>query len=223
MTDSRLKPNHFAGACLLFCTASVVTRWQDLHVVAGSMKVLASASFLAYALAAGALTTTYGKRVFIGLVLAALGDVLLIGTSSMWFLAGLSSFLLAHVCYGVAFSNRGITRRVLLLSLLPLTAFAATFVWTLWAHLPPVMRIPVVAYVAAITTMVALAISTHHQHRNHWLWAGAVAFMISDIAVSTDTFVAVEPIHFTWGLPLYYCAQLLLVRSINADSLVARR
>ena len=139
----RVKPTYFVTTCLLFCTASVVTRWQDLHVVAGSMKVLASASFLAYALAAGALTTTYGQRVFIGLVLAALGDVLLIGTSSMWFLAGLSSFLLAHVCYSVAFSNRGITRRILLLSLLPLTAFAATFVWTLWAHLPPVMRLPV--------------------------------------------------------------------------------
>lgn len=187
------------------------------------MKMLASASFIACALAAGALTTAYGQRVFVGLVLSALGDVLLIGSTPTWFLAGLGSFLLAHICYGVAFWNRGIARPALLLSLLPLIAFAATFLWLLWPELPPGMRFPVGAYVAAITTMVGLAVSTHHRHHNHWLWAGAVAFMVSDLAVSTDTFVATEPVHFLWGLPLYYCAQLLLIRSTVAEPCAGRR
>lgn len=223
MTTSRIKPIYFAAACFLFCAASVTSRWLDLPIVAGSTKVLASASFIACAFAAGALSIAYGQRVFVGLALSALGDVLLIGTTSMWFLAGLCSFLLAHICYGVAFWKRSISRPILLLASLPLIVFAAAFVWLLWPSLAPVMRVPVVAYVAAITTMVALAISTHHQRHNHWLWTGAVAFMVSDIAVSTDTFIAVEPIHFSWGLPLYYCAQLLLVRSIIADSLADRR
>lgn len=217
MVDSRIKPLHLAAICLLFCAASVVSRWMDLHVVAGSMKVLASASFLACALAVGALTTPYGQRIFLGLMFSALGDVLLIGSTSIWFLAGLGSFLLAHICYSVAFWNRGIVRSTLLLSSLPLIAFAATFLWLLWPELPPGMRFPVGAYVAAITTMVGLAISTHRQCQNHWLWTGAVAFMVSDLAVSTDTFVATEPMHFLWGLPLYYCAQLLLIRSVAAD------
>src|SRR5262249_260068 len=71
------------------------------------VKPLASAAFLAFAWKLGALETSYGKMIFLGLSLSWIGDVLLIPESSPAFLGGLASFLLAHVAYGAAFILRG--------------------------------------------------------------------------------------------------------------------
>jgi hypothetical protein len=40
--------------------------------------------------------------------------------------------------------------------------------------------------------------------------AGALAFTASDVSVARDRFVREEFFNRAWGLPLYYCAQLLI-------------
>jgi len=42
---------------------------------------------------------------------------------------------------------------------------------------------------------------------------GALAFTASDVSVARDRFVRQEFFNRAWGLPLYYCAQLLLALS----------
>lgn len=72
------------------------------------------------------------------------------------------------------------------------------------------MRVPVVAYVLVITTMVALAAGAASEHRSWALLVGAVAFYLSDLSVARDRFVAPGFANRVWGLPLYFFAQLLL-------------
>ena len=88
---------------------------------------------------------------------------------------------------------------------------AATFVlrW-LWPHVERPMRVPVVAYVLVITTMVALAAGAASEHQSWALLVGAVAFYLSDLSVARDRFVAPGFANRVWGLPLYFFAQLLL-------------
>jgi uncharacterized membrane protein YhhN len=60
-------------------------------------KPLASLGFLAAACAAGALESSYGQTVLLGLVACALGDVLLVPRGAgAAFLAGMGSFALGH-------------------------------------------------------------------------------------------------------------------------------
>src|SRR5680860_751470 len=71
-------------------------------------KPVASAGFVGVALSAGALDTHYGSWIFLGLLLGAAGDVLLLGASQTAFLSGLAVFLLGHVAYVVAFATLGV-------------------------------------------------------------------------------------------------------------------
>jgi hypothetical protein len=42
---------------------------------------------------------------------------------------------------------------------------------------------------------------------------GALAFTASDVSVARDRFVRAQFLNRAWGLPLYYCAQVLLALS----------
>ncbi len=177
-------------------------------------KPIASLAFVAVGLTAGAADTRYGAAILTGLVLALIGDVLLIaGGAGLSFLLGLGSFLLGHVAYAVAFVIRGVA---------PLPAISAAVV--LVAILVPVarwllphagkLRGPVIAYMIVITAMVALAAGTVAGHGHPVIAAGAIAFYLSDLSVARDRFVAPGFDNRAWGLPLYYGAQVLLAWSV---------
>src|SRR6188768_2519442 len=72
------------------------------------LKPVAATSFVAAAVAWGALDGRFGTGLLIGLVLSWCGDVLLIGRGRAPFLAGLIAFLLGHVAYAVSFGMRGV-------------------------------------------------------------------------------------------------------------------
>lgn len=181
-------------------------------------KPLAAAGFLAAALAFGALDHAYGSWIFAGLVLSAAGDVLLIPRGAKgFFLAGLASFLLGHVAYAGAFAVRGLELGwVAVASVLVATA-SLLALRQLWPHVQrnaPKLQLPVLAYVAVISTMVVCAAGTVGKTGNPVILAGAVAFYASDLAVARQRFVAERFANKLWGLPLYYGAQLLLASSV---------
>ena len=175
-------------------------------------KPVASTGFIAVALAAGALDSGFGRWMVAALVLSALGDVFLLGKSEHLFLGGLGSFLAAHLAYGVAFLVRGIAP-----SGLSAVLVFGVFLWQIlrWllTHLSDRMRGPVIAYAVVISVMGVLAAATAV---DDWDWripAGAIMFVISDLAVARDNFVAPGFSNRLWGLPLYYGGQLLLAWS----------
>lgn len=191
---------------LLACEA------RERRLGAFLFKFGASLAFVVLGLTVGALAHGTATRVLlVGLVLAALGDVALALHGDRSFLVGLVLFLLGHVAYLVAFALLvPITSWPALTSVLPITATTAAYVWL--APRLGSMRVPVLAYMVAITVMVigALAVSRAGAPHASRLLAGAVLFYLSDLSVARDRFVKREFVNRAWGLPAYYAAQILI-------------
>jgi alkenylglycerophosphocholine/alkenylglycerophosphoethanolamine hydrolase len=131
------------------------------------------------------------RLVTIGLLLSALGDLLL-EISPDLFIAGLGAFLVAHLAYVGAFLEQ--TRQPAMRFALPVACFGAvSFLWLL----PKLgaMTWPVLAYVVVICTMMwrawAQVADTRLARRGAWCAAlGATSFGISDTLVAWNRFVA---------------------------------
>ncbi|HEX6900788.1 MAG TPA: lysoplasmalogenase [Thermoanaerobaculia bacterium] len=177
-------------------------------------KPVASAGFVGAAVAAGALDSSYGRTILAALVLSWLGDAFLMSARSALFLAGLGSFLLAHVAFGAAFAIRG-QAAVWTAGALALLAVPALIVarW-LRPHLPADMRVPVHVYIVVITCMLALAAGAVAAGAPWIVLLGALTFYLSDLSVANDRFVRESFLNKLWGLPLYYFAQICLAASV---------
>ncbi len=193
------------------CSLLRGTRVKDHEAVVVS-KTLASIGFVVL----GALAWKSGNPVatwlVAGLVLCAIGDVLLIWDRS--FDLGLISFLLGHVAYIAAFHAAvpvvGWTRWILVpVVLVSLAAFA----W-LWPHLGR-RRGSVGAYVLVITLMVWGALAATAGGAFGWtIIVGTTAFYLSDLTVARDRFVHPDFVNRAIGLPMYYAAQVLIALSV---------
>jgi uncharacterized membrane protein YhhN len=174
-------------------------------------KPIASLAFIWVGLAAGALETTYGQLILLGLVLCLLGDLLLIPHDRpAVFRAGVFAFLLGHVAYSAAFLTRpldpfGLAAGAVLLAVV----VGGTLLW-LGSRLPRDMVWPVRVYMVVIGVMATLACGVTAAGGPWAVAVGALAFTASDISVARDRFVQHEFLNRAWGLPLYYAAQLLL-------------
>ena len=176
-------------------------------------KPLASAAFVTLALSQGALDHALGQTLLAGLVLCALGDVLLMPADPRAFLGGIGAFLLGHVAFAIAFAQRGVSWGAAGLAALALLLVVVPVLRWLLPHVArkqPALRGAVLAYVGVITAMVALAFGTTlSSSPADPRWAGAAAaFFISDLAVAHERFVSDTRTSRIWGLPLYFGSTL---------------
>lgn len=178
-------------------------------------KPIASTVFVVAAVVWGALDTSYGRWVLAALVCSWCGDVLLIPRSQRSFLAGLGAFLMGHVAYVGAFVTRGVSHAASLVAFALLLVPAVLVGRWLLPHVPRAMKVPVLAYMGVITTMVACAAGAVTVLGDRWLLVGAVAFYLSDLSVARDRFVAPGFDNKRWGIPLYYGAQLVLAGTVQ--------
>ncbi len=179
-------------------------------------KPLASLAFVAVPFLTGAVASDapeVARWIAAGLVLGAIGDVLLMFESQRAFLGGLVAFLLGHLSYVIAFARtvppaRWFEGGMLAVVAAALVAAAIVLRW-LWPRLGA-LRVPVIGYVAVITSMVVggIAVATP------LATAGAIAFYASDLAVAREKFVVKDVWNRAIGLPLYYGAQLLIAWSV---------
>lgn len=170
-------------------------------------------------------SAVYRRRILLGTMLSLVGDVFLM-LSARWFVAGLLSFLLAHLCFIAAFvSDKPMMARPLpwLLCLL----YGAFAVWLLWPALAPLLRVAVPLYIAVLATMAGQALG-----RVSWLAArndpragsarlaaiGALVFMLSDSLLAWNRFMASLPWSSVWVLGTYYVALWLIARSVDAQA-----
>jgi uncharacterized membrane protein YhhN len=206
-----------AFAALTAAATAALLLAERAHWQAGVWiaKPLASAGFIGVALAGGAFQSGYGTWLLLGLVLAWLGDVLLIPRGAQAaFLAGLVSFLLAHVAYAIAFAVRGLDPTTCLVALVAVLPASLLALRGILPHVPVRMRRPVLAYVVVISTMLVCAAGTVGHERRLAIGLGAFAFYLSDLAVARERFVAKSFVNKLWGLPLYFGAQLLLASTV---------
>lgn len=204
----------FAIATAAALAGLLLARWRERRRAIWVLKPLASSGFVATAVAQGALDSSYGRAVFIALLLCWLGDVLLIPRSSVVFRLGLASFLAGHLAYLAAFFVAGIAVLPAVIALVPLAVIGVRVDVWLRPHLGRAMRIPVRAYVAVISVMVAGAVGgTAGGELSAMILVGAVLFWVSDLFVARHRFVAEAFTNRLIGLPLYYGAQLLFAFS----------
>ncbi len=139
------------------------------------------------------------------------------------FVPGLVAFLLAHLCYIVAFRDGLRAGRGLLAASVLLATFAVLNVLGLWPHLPAPMRIPVLAYVVVLASMAVLALARQWRSPQpdavearsaRWAAAGALLFVASDSLLAWDRFAGGLPFASLVVLSTYYGAQYAIARSV---------
>jgi uncharacterized membrane protein YhhN len=191
-------------ACAVAVAVVLIAEGAGGRALAGWAKAVASLAFVASAVERTHLLDLPWALLLAGLVLGALGDLLLISKDRRVFLAGLLVFLLAHLAYAARFAVTGVdlTTAGISMSILAVPGLLV-FRWTKpgAGKLAPA----VAAYVVAITAMVALAIA----HGQPGFVAAASLFWLSDLFVARERFVAKGLVNRRIGLPLYYGAQLL--------------
>lgn len=158
---------------------------------------------------------TFFKFMLLGLVFSLFGDVLLIfqNESSGYFIAGLSTFLLAHVMYIFAFiKTYRQDHHVHLIKqhgwlMVVVFAYAYFFFKGLQDHLHDMIG-PVLVYTIAISLMLIVAINRYARVSAGSFWLiviGATFFVASDSILAWNKFVETLPfsqlsIMLTYGL-----------------------
>ena len=156
------------------------------------------------------------ERSAAGLLLAALvgslaGDVFLMLPGN-YFVPGLVSFLLAHLCY-IALFRLGVPWFPSRLALALTVLLGAVMYAVLWDSLPSALLLPVAVYVSAISLTVAQALGRAQVLGDPGARAvalGACLFMCSDTILALNKFVSPLPMASFWVLLTYFAAQILM-------------
>ena len=128
-----------AVAALLW--AELKSSWLGVWLI----KPIASTLFVITALLAGALVSSYGRLILLGLLLSWLGDVFLIPKRQLFFIAGLGSFLLSHVAFSGAFLLQPLLILPLIFAATGTVVVAIIILRWLWPHLSHNFRPAVVS------------------------------------------------------------------------------
>jgi uncharacterized membrane protein YhhN len=158
----------------------------------------------------------YSALILGGLLFSLAGDIFLMLPADR-FVAGLVSFLVAHILYTAAFVSRS-DFQFDWLALVIYAVYGAAMLALLWRGLGN-LRLPVLVYMTVILVMGWQAMA---------LWrdspslptlcaaAGAALFVISDSALAYDRFRRPLPARPITVLGTYYLAQTLIALSIAA-------
>ncbi len=186
-------------------------RWQVY-----AFKPLATLLILALALSFFSARPEYRWAIAAGLLFSTAGDVFLMLPRDR-FVAGLASFLVAHLCYIGAFSS-GVPFGAAPLLWLPFFAAGGVVVALVWPGLKPALRAPVVVYVIVIAAMAGQATGRWYVSGSMVALAAAVGaglFVVSDAVLAIDRFRW----HFRAAravtLTAYWVAQLLIALSVS--------
>ncbi len=207
-----------AVAAIIGASLDGDVRW--LHWIA---KPLATLLIAAIVWRADAAPPGYRRAILLGMAFSCIGDIALMLPFDA-FVPGLIAFLLAHLCYIVAFRAGFRAGRGLLFAAALLAVFAGINLAGLWPLLPNDLRIPVVVYVVVLALMATLALARAWTNNAatqsaptsaRWAAIGAVLFVISDSVLAWDRFGGGLPAATLCVLSTYYAAQYCIARSVR--------
>ena len=207
-------PGPWILLCVLATGGLLVAERRGSQRAKWIAKPLASVAFVGTTLASDALASPYGRLVLLALVLCLLGDLLLVPSGhERAFRAGVFAFLGGHLAFAAAFLTQDLSPGWLAIGA-AMTVLVLALVWR-WLRpaLPVTLRGAVRTYFVVIGAMTALALGCTGGGGPPTVATGALAFAASDVSVARDRFVREDFVNRAWGLPLYYCAQLLLAVS----------
>lgn len=188
---------------------SALVHWKRLKITS---KSLASVGFvLLYFFNLGE-TNLFSNSVLIALILAFIGDLLLLRQESKhFFKLGILTFAAAHLAYIIAFSRLLMDIDPLLISSLISLFLGITVYCWLRRYLTAYFKWLVPVYLLLIGVMMTLGMAAGLSTDNYWLFCGSLGFAISDIFVARNRFINKQIINRLIGLPLYYAAQIWII------------
>jgi len=205
----------WTAVCTLGVLTALTGEYHSRLLLAAIGKFVAATAYLSLAWSMGAAGSEYGRILLLGMGFCWVGDMLLVSSKSKnLFLFGLVSFLLGHIAYIGAFATRGVSLLVVIAAGFVMIVFAWFVLRWLKPGLEDRMRRPVLFYVLAICVMMTVAAGTYSIDENWAIPLGALLFLLSDLAVARDRFIAPGFINRAWGLPVYFSAQLILATSV---------
>ena len=143
------------------------------------------------------------------------GDVLLMLDDM--FVAGLVSFLIAHIFYIIAYQKTGAGKGKL--RPFDIAAFALYGIVLIWILYPGLdgMLVPVIAYALVLLTMGIWAHKRRGETANasfRYVSAGVILFVISDSLIAVNKFVFDVPGERLLVMSTYIAAQFLIVQGL---------
>ncbi len=157
-----------------------------------------------------------GQRLFLyGLLFSTVGDTVLSDPFGL-FIAGLISFLIAHLFYIFAFSR---SSSLHLVRSIPFYLLGGVLGYFLFPLIAPEMKIPVFIYGFALTTMGWRMASRDTNSKSLWIGiSGAFLFIISDSIIGFSQLARITiPNSVILIMITYYSAQYLLFKSLAMD------
>ncbi len=154
-----------------------------------------------------------------GLIFCLFGDLFMLGSKSktIYFISGLSSFLVGLVIYAIIFaqSSGWLTNlpTYYYLFLIPYFAGATIFYKKLRPELNA-MKIPVVIYICVLVCMSFAALTRGHVYSGIQFWlpfTGSILFITSDTIIAYDQFLGKEKTSRVSIMLTYISAQVLIV------------
>jgi len=163
----------------------------------------------------------YIRLVCLALVFSFLGDIFLIGKSSLNFILGIAVFLIAQVFYIILFTSIQPFRRSYILFLSVAAFIILCYLFALnYLFWPKVNEqhfvIPVLAYSFVLGLMLFTSINTFNEKQlsktnKFYFIAGAVLFVASDSMIGLNSFYLPMPLPGFYIMSTYCLAQFLLV------------
>ena len=186
----------------------IADKYRGMSMLSTIFKPLTTLLIFLYAYSLISQINLFSILILLGLVLSLFGDIFLLSAKRFTF--GLLSFLLAHICYIIAFSLKLelVSWWVLLLVML----YACIYYGLLYRSLGQDC-IAVAVYVVVIALMGWLAINVFinlFSMASFLLMLGAALFMLSDSALAWDRFKSKLKHEPSWVMISYYLAQYLI-------------
>ncbi len=158
----------------------------------------------------------------IGALLFSLGGDVLLLDKTNYFVFGLGSFLIAHLCY-IKLTSTMLSKLKPLEIVLASIPFVFVFfglIGLLYAGLNDLL-IPVIVYGLVISTFGALTLAVYRSHtstENLWLLLGACLFILSDSLIALNKFYEPREYYSLVIMITYIMAQFLLTKAFIAKS-----
>lgn len=152
----------------------------------------------------------YQQAILIGLLFSTIGDVFLINDKK-FFVHGLISFLLGHLCFIAAFYSSPNFPSVIFYLI-----YVAFFLTILWKHLDK-LKIPVIVYSTTLALMSWLALSRYFElndSKTLLAFLGSISFVASDSLLAFNKFKKPLPLAPLLILSTYFLAQWLIALSV---------
>lgn len=214
----------FISLFCLFALIDLVAVSFDFHMAEKLSKPFIIPSLIGYFLYTTSVIKSRTKTLtIVALILCGMGDILLLAAdySQLFFLAGLSSFLLGHLFYIYTFYTILKEEELDIRPSRSITLFVIIYVIIFFYILLPKVELtllgPIMLYGLTIGSMMVFASSLKlaFQAKDFaTIILGAALFIISDSLIAVNKFINPLPLGHLLIMITYISAQFLIIRSI---------